>query len=201
MECTRRTLYNLALRSTVRKHKTHRTDDYFIWGRVLNFRCTEQVWESAWSCLTRDGEAELWTSSVCRWSHSHPAIVLPVGLSTSGLTIWCHTPSCALYSGKMKPAKPWPLPPSPAHQPPLLPCISPPALFATITEPCSVCGSLSKYKQRALAQVLYAFESLSPSSRVSFFVSSSLHTLSFHLLTKKICDIWSHVRSLVHNSH
>ena len=116
-------------------------------------------------------------------------IVTCVSLDKWSLTIQCHTPSCALYSGKMKPAKPWPPPPSTALPSPLPILISPPALYATITgtRPCSVSVSLSKHKQRALARGLCAFESLSPSSCVFFFASSSLHNLfSFRLLTKKM---------------
>jgi len=53
-------------------------------------------------------------------------IVTCVALDKWSLTIRCHTPSCALYSGKMKPAKPWPLPPSPLLPSfPLLPCTPP----------------------------------------------------------------------------
>lgn len=77
-----------------------------------------------------------------------------VSLDKWSLTIQCHTPSCAVYSGKMKPAKPWPLPPSTALPSPLLPLIAPPALYATITgtRPCSVSVGLSKHKQRAVAR-------------------------------------------------
>jgi len=123
-------------------------------------------------------------------------IVTCVSLDKWSLTIQCHTPSCALYSGKMKPAKPWPLLPSTALPSPLpTTLISPPALYATITgtRPCSVRVSLSKHKQRALARGLYAFESLSPSSCVFFFASSSLHTLFRFVFLPRKCDNGSHV--------
>jgi hypothetical protein len=48
-------------------------------------------------------------------------IVTCVSLDKWSLTIQCHTPSCAVYSGRMKPAKPWPLPPTTVLPSPLLP--------------------------------------------------------------------------------
>jgi hypothetical protein len=48
-------------------------------------------------------------------------ILTCMSLDKWSLTIQCHTPSCALYSERMKPAKPWPLPPSTALPSPLLP--------------------------------------------------------------------------------
>ena len=161
-----------------------------VWGRNVNFRCTKQIWGSLWSWLTRGGGPELWTSSVCWWSDSRPA-----ALDKWSLTISATPPRCSVFG--VDEASETVATPSLSSTPTPTTVISPPALFATISEPCSVSASLSNCKQRALARGLHFWIT------ITFLLCSLLHFILCLIPSsyQEICDNGGHVGSLVQNSH
>jgi hypothetical protein len=151
-------------------------------GRNINLRCSKQV--------RSDGAVEIWTSSVFWWSDSHLCVPRQV-VSNDPVP---HPLVCCVL-GKDEASETVATPSHYSSPIPTTTLISPPAPLPTITGTrlCSVGVRLSQHKQRALARGLYTFESLSPSSCVFFFASSSLHTLFRFVFLPRKCDNGSHV--------